>query len=171
MTVGKPSKRSKSSNYWTPDLLYEDWCKELKIFPGLDVAADKDNRKCRNYFTWLDDALKQDWVLVNVPTNVTNKTKLIQVVDIWCNPPGDKVQEFVEKATEQWLRWNMNIMMLIPVNTITNKGFEGLWSWMLCTSLIEIHPLFGIRPRFLLKGEEQEFASRNGYVILVFRKR
>jgi len=170
--IGKASEKSKSGDWWTPDHLYESICRMTGIFPQLDVAADAESRKCINYFSEQYDALNQDWILTNISTNTTKKNILKEKTDVWCNPPGDKVQKFVDKALEQWTKWDINIVMLIPVNTITNKNFENVWKLAMSENTIDIIPLFGQRPNFLLNGKlDTKYGSRNGYIVLVFRKR
>lgn len=170
--IGKGSKKSKQTNWWTPDHLYESICRMTGIFPELDVAADKRSRKCKNYFSKKQDALKTSWMLCDISTDTTKKYKHFRRVDIWCNPPGDKVQKFVDRALDQWAKYDLNIVMLIPVNTITNKGFEDIWKLAMSENNIGIQPLFGQRPNFLLNGKlDTKYGSRNGYIVLVFRKR
>ena len=159
MTIGKGTEQSNSPEWWTPDQLYNNLCKQFDIHPQLDAAANSKNTKCQYY---LNDALNQEWVLGD---------REPEIVDVWWNPPGNMVQPFVNRSMDQWLKYNMNQLGLIPVNTITNVGFESIWRLHNNQGNPLIYPLFGIRPRFLLAGKEQEFASRNGYIILVFRKR
>ncbi len=96
-------------------------------------------------------------------------------MDIWCNAPGHLIQKFVNKALEQWLKFNMNIVMLIPVNTITNADFKMIWDYF-SYDRIAIYPLFGLRPKFLdgrmtsFPPVESKYGSRNGYIVVVFRK-
>ncbi len=152
-------------NWWTPWDLYHDLCDEHKIFPELDVCGDYNNKKCDEVITKSMDALACDWVSCK------------GVVDIWCNAPGKYIQQMVNKAKQEWFRHNMNIMMLIPVNTITNDGFKDIWGLFLNSKSVEIHPLFGIRPRFLDGRKDPQrpltpnWQSRNGYIVLIFRKR
>ena len=160
MTIGKGTKQSNSEEWHTPKALFKMCCILADIRPKLDVAATSRNHFCQYYFTKEDDALKKDW-LIKAGTKKTG---------IWCNAPGKQVQKFVNRATQQWLDHNLNIIMLIPVNTITNGGFENVWN-LFQNRYIDIIPLFGIRPKFLLEGKEQKWQSRNGYILLVFRKR
>jgi len=165
LTIGKGTAKSKSGDWWTPKDLYKSICKMLDLHPQLDVAATPSNTLCRYYITKAADSLKQEWTLGD---------RKPEYVDVWCNPPGDEVQLFIDKAIEQWMRHNINIVMLVPVNTIANKKFEVLWdiaTKQAIHRLIEIYPLFGIRPKFLLEGKIQKFGSRNGFIVLVFRKR
>lgn len=66
--------------------------------------------------------------------------------------------------------------MLIPINTITNRDFKDIWNLFLNDGLVEIIPLFGIRPKFLDGREDPQrpitptWQSRNGYCLLIFKK-
>ena len=155
-----------TDNWYTKEELYEYICHLVNIYPLLDICASKKSTKCINYFTKEYNSLEHDWIVPSYG----------KVLDIWCNAPGRYIQKFINKAHEQWLKKNMNIVMLIPVNTITNKEFETIWNLFL-TKQVEIHPLFGIRPKFLdgrleqFEPVEPKMGSRNGYIVLVFRKR
>lgn len=152
--------------WYTPKELYLYICKFLKLTPKLDVCATKDYHLCEYFFTKEDDALKRDW-LIKAGTKKTS---------VWCNPPGSQIQEFIDKAHEQWIKHDINIIMLIPTNSISNKGFEKIWNTFLNYTNIQIYPLFGVRPRFLdgrenpSKPKVPKLGSRNGYIVLVFRK-
>ena len=164
MTIGNIKTHD---NWYTPDLIYKIAIGITGVIPELDVCADKDNRRCKNYFTKEQDALKLSWCLINKSVNTTNKYTSIKKVPVWCNPPGKYIQLMVNRAYDQWTVLDIDIVMLIPVNTITNKDFKKMWE----DKDIDIFPLFGLRPRFLDKGKEPKFGSRNGYMILHFKKR
>jgi len=170
--IGKASAKSKATNWWTPDDLYAKICRKTGIYPQLDVAADKRSRKCKYYFSKKQNALKTSWMLCDISNNSTKKWVHYRRVPVWCNPPGDQVQRFVNRALDQWMKYDIDIVMLIPVNTITNKKFEDIWHMVMMTKQIAIYPLFGKRPNFLLNGKKNtKYASRNGYIVLVFKKR
>lgn len=159
MAIGKKSKKSASDEHWTPDDIVKLAEDKFDLKFNFDVAATEENKKCDNFLTKEDNALEQDWILDYGDTVV------------WCNPPGSKVQAFVNKAFDEWRKHNITICMLIPTNTISNKEFEIIWnSSKIYPDYIQIHPLFGIRPRFLYKGEEPDYPSRNGYIFLIFNK-
>src|SRR3990172_4786191 len=169
MTIGNIKTHD---NWWTPDDIYLDAIRLAGVIPELDVCADAKNTKCRNYFTKKQDALTQSWCLINKSNNTTNKYRMVKRVPVWCNPPGKYVQLMVNRAYDQWQFLNIDIVMLIPVNTITNIDFRKVWDRFLSNkNHIMIHPMFGVRPRFLDKGKKPKFGSRNGYIVLHFKKR
>jgi len=154
-----PIDKKESDEWETPDELYDAICKMTGVTPTLDVCATYYNHKCDKYIPndHYDGALNKE-----IPEHQWTE-------DSWCNAPGKKITKFVKRAVDQWIRYNINILMLIPVNTITNKSFQIVWDFMKAGN-IDIFPLFGIRPHFLWKGEESEYGSRNGYIVVHFKK-
>lgn len=105
----------------------------------IDVAASRENTKCRRHFTPSDDGLLARWSGERV----------------WCNPPFSNIREWVEKA---WLEWESlsppeSIVMILPAN----RTEQGWWQ-----DLVEPHRLNGDldveflrgRVRFLAPGED-----------------
>ncbi len=148
----KRSKKSKSDEWETPDKLFHAIEKLTKCKFMLDVACT--NKNCKT----------EDGLLTAL-----GSTSWISAGDVWCNAPGNKIKEFVDKAVDQWITHNMNIVMLIPVNTLANKSFQLVWE-MFREGHVDIFPLFGIRPHFLWKGKKSEYGSRNGYIVVHFKK-
>jgi len=145
----------KDSDEWgTPDDLYKEICIMTGTKPRLDVAANAVNTRCDFYFA---DSLTQDWLIED------------HHYDVWCNAPGKLISKFVKKAVDQWIRHSINIVMLVPVNTITNKSFQIVWDLFL-NDKIDIIPLFGTRPHFLWNNQKSEYGSRNGYIVVHFKK-
>ena len=135
----------------TPNELFWWLCRKYCIVPILDASANNDNSKTK-YF--LKDALFTEWV---VPDKEIN--------DVWCNPPHSKTEEFVKRAQNQWEKYGMNIMMIIPANAVCTHYFEYL-----IESNVEIYPITG-RPRFLRNGRPSKFPSRNSYFVVIWRKK
>lgn len=152
------SKLSLSDEFETPKELYKELCKKYKLNPRLDVACSYIdgycNKKC--YEGWFEgmDSLNIDWV----PTGGLK-------VDVWCNPPHSLTERFVKKACEQWKKHNINVMMIIPANTMSSQYWEGF-----IEGFAEYHPIRG-RIRFLVDGKPTKYHSRNAYVCVIFRKR
>jgi len=69
MALQKAMVSSKTNEWVTPQLLFEDLDKEFKF--TLDPCSTHENHKCDKYFTMEDDGLKQDWsddiVFMNPP--------------------------------------------------------------------------------------------------------
>src|SRR5712692_2175859 len=156
----KRSEDSLSDDYETPGELYEELCWKYNIHPLLDSSANKDNTKCELYITEEMDALKTEW-LINYPDGEPYNAR----VDVWCNPPYSMTEEFVRRAHEQWTKHNINIMMLIPANTMSSHY------WHECIEgKAEYHPIKG-RIRFLVDGKPTPHSSRNASVIVIWRKK
>lgn len=135
--------------YETPNRLFNELCLKYDFIPEADMSATKENTKCKIYFTEEDDALRKNWVFSKV----------------WCNPPHSKTEEFVRKAYSQWLKYHIEIMMIIPTNTMSSRF------WHECIEgIAEYHAVEG-RPRFLRYGKPAKFNSRNAYVCVIFRKK
>jgi phage N-6-adenine-methyltransferase len=141
------SKLSLSDEWETPQELYDKLCSTYRIYPEIDVAATWENTKALWYHTKNDDGLEEDWM-----------------DDVWCNPPHSKTREFVIKAHEQWIKFNINILMIIPINSICSHYFEVFWHE------VEVYPIFG-RIRFVRDGKPSEHPSRNSYCVVIWRKR
>jgi len=148
----KRSTASKSDDYKTPRDLYLDLCVTYDVDPNLDVCANGRNRQCVRYIDEYGDSLKKDWGW-----------------DVWCNPPHSKTGAFVEKAYEQWKKNNINIIMLIPANSISSNYWHEF-----IEGNAEYHPVRG-RVQFLVPNDvgvyiTSEFMSRNAYMCVIFRK-
>lgn len=152
----KRSETSKSDEFYTPKSLAISLFKKYKINPKLDVCATHRYHLCRYYFTKEDDALKQEW-LIKAGTKKTG---------VFVQPPNSLTQKFIAKASEQYYRYNLNIIMLIPINsTVTKNGVKYLWE----DSNVEIYPVIPT-PRFIYNGVQQKNA-RNRYCVVLFRKK
>lgn len=125
----------------------------------LDVCATLHNTKCPIYFTKDFDSLKNDW-------NIINSFEFSKLwCDIWMNPPHSLTKEFVKKAHEQWKKFNMNIITVIPANSMCTHYAEQY-----IEGSAEYHPIFG-RPTFLVKGKKSKFPARNSYFVVIWRKK
>ncbi len=132
--------------YETPGYLFKSLCAKYKIIPILDVAANKSNTKC---YIFLEDALHVGWH-----------------GDTWCNPPHSKTEEFVKRADGQWLEHNINILMIVPANSICTHYFDLIFD----SGHATYHRISG-RPQFLRDGRLSKNPSRNSYFVVVWRKR
>jgi len=144
--------------FWTKIEDYERLCKIYCLNPELDVAANKENTKCKNWIDKESNALFTEW------------TSFGCVVDVWCNPPHSMTEEFIRRADSQHKKYNMNIMMIVPSNTESTK----VWSELIeddYADLVENHRIEG-RPRFLKHGfKKTKFSSRNAYRVIIWRKK
>ena len=150
----KRSKNSLSDEWETPKELYHFIIHEVGFAPVLDVCATKENSKCLHHIWKELDGLNYEWT-----------------GDVWCNPPHSETSKWVEYANQQWRKNNINVVMLIPANTMSSIYFHKVV--MLeknSTKLVDFFPLLG-RIRFLQNGKESEHKSRNSYIVVVFKKR
>jgi len=145
------SEQSLSDEWVTPDDLYKELCTIYQIHPDLDVACNSDNCKC---YEGLFLPFEYEWLGIS-------GSKL----DVWCNPPHSKNKQFVKRSYEQWKKHNINIMMILPTNTMSSIY------WHDCIEgIAETHPIKG-RIRFLYEGKPAKDVSRNAYVCIIWRKK
>ena len=142
------SALSASDEWETPQEVYDQLCYAYEITPMMDVAATSKNFKCEFYLSKFYDALTCDWVF-----------------DSWCNPPHSQTGKFVQKAHEQWQKHNINILMIIPANSICTKYSEKY-----IKDSAEYHPIY-FRPRFLRDGVPAKDPARNSYFVVIWRAR
>ena len=95
MTDGMYS--SKSDNWETPQDLFDSL--DAKYHFDLDVCADKNNTKCKLFYSVEVDGLAQDWKGV-----------------CWMNPPyGRQIGKWLQKAYES----DATVVCLVPARTDT----------------------------------------------------
>ena len=140
----------KEDEYETPRNIYEDLIKKYGIIPKLDVCATKENTKCNFFITKEESALEVLWPM-----------------DAWCNPPHSKTEAFVKKANNEHVIGNINIMMIVPANAICAHFFDLVFN---TNPMVEYYRIPG-RIRFLQHGKPAPNSSRNGYFVVLWRKR
>lgn len=129
--------------YETPNELFYSICERYNIIPDLDVAANKNNTKCKRFLT---DGLNRRWIAAAV----------------WCNPPHSMTKEFVIKAWNEWKDHGTPIIMLIPANSVCTKYAEKY-----IRGSAQINPIYG-RPIFLKNGKPSKHPSRNSYFTVFY---
>jgi phage N-6-adenine-methyltransferase len=150
----KRSKDSLSDEWETPEELYEYIMNEIDFTPMLDVCATESNSKCISHI----------WKEVNAFSLNWNE-------DVFCNPPHSLTGKFVEYANKMWTKNNINIVMLIPTNTMSSIYFHKFIELeKKTTKLVDYFPLLG-RIQFLKDGKPSEYKSRNAYLVVTFKKR
>lgn len=149
-SVGLRSELSLSDEWETPKEMYDFLCQKYNIFPVFDICANYSNTKCKElFFTESDNALEKEWCFS----------------PIWCNPPHNDTGRFVVKAFGEWRKYNITIMMIIPANSMcTNYAEECI------EGKAEYHPINRRWCKFLHNGEEKDH-SRNGYFVVIWRKK
>ncbi|MCH9657189.1 phage N-6-adenine-methyltransferase [archaeon] len=146
---------SLSDEWETQQKLYDQLCKKYDIDPKLDVSATSQNTKCLVYMDEKDDALQLDWMYFGN--------------DVWCNPPHSKTKQFVLKAHEQWMKHDINIMMLVPLQTLGRKYFNDIFDNYITpkkgTEWHRVQP----RPVFTHPDQEKQENAKQEYVVLIWR--
>jgi phage N-6-adenine-methyltransferase len=131
--------QSKKQTYETPKELYQPLADEFQF--TLDVAADRFNTKCFDFFDESLDGLKQPWHGV-----------------CWCNPPYREQSKWVKKAWMEAKLGRATTVLLVPARTNT-----GWWHDYCMKG--EVRFIRG-RPRFAgcIHGLPQPLA------LIIFRK-
>ena len=142
---------SLSDEWETPKELFDMLNKKYELNCELDVACTDDNCKTPARLPNIS-SLDIDWV------NAYHS-------DVWCNPPHSKTEQFVRKADEQWSKHNLNIMMIVPANSITAHYFDYIFDHNHAT----YYRISG-RIQFLRDGKLSEHPSRNGYFVVIWRE-
>lgn len=141
------SEASLSDEYETPNEIFEFLCKKYKIFPELDVCAEYGMNKCAKFYSKQENGLNGWWKY-----------------DSWCNPPQTECKNFVLKADQEWFENNINILMIVPANVLTSQYFSTI------IDNVEFFPIPG-RITFLVDGKKSKYPARNGYFVVIWRKR
>ena len=145
---------SSSSNEWeTPQLIFDALHEEFDFTH--DLAANRDNTKCKNYFTTADNALVQNWAAVGRRG--------------WLNPPYSRrlCKRFIQKAAEERLRGFLTVALL-PARTDTKMFHQYIYNkdrWK---------PREGVEIRLLagrLKFSGSENSAPFPSMVVVFRPR
>lgn len=144
-------------SYETPRELFERLEKQYGMKFRLDAAAKAWNTKCCDFLT---NAMYQEWL------GGVNDTFF---EDVWCNPPHSMNDEFIQRAEAQFLKHNINIVMIVPANVIGTTTWHELIENE-TTVFRENHPVKG-RPKFLKNGKKTKHPSRNSYTCIVWRKK
>jgi len=151
----KRTEKQRSDEWETPQEVYDYIVNELSFIPEIDVCAEYGNNKCSKFYSKEEDGLSHEWKTWNV----------------WCNPPHSQTGKWVKYANEQWRKYNTNIVMLIPANTMGSIYFHKFVECETKTVRygVRYFPLLG-RIRFLQNGKPSEHKSRNSYIVVVFEK-
>lgn len=102
---------SKTDNWATPQDFYDKLDSEFHF--TLDPCADKNNHKCKKYYTKEDDGLLQDW----------------GGEIVFCNPPyGRQISKWVEKYFNESRKDKTIVVMLIPARTDTKYFHQYIYN-------------------------------------------
>ena len=142
------SVASLSDDYETPKEFFLMLCNLFNVKPILDASANIHNTKCPYWYSKDDDALTKKWDL-----------------DTWVNPPHSLTKQFVLKADQEWQKNNINILMIIPANSICAKYCNDIFENKHAT----YHRING-RPIFHVDGKPCPEPARNSYFAIVWRE-
>lgn len=162
----KRSEASLSDEWYLSELDFTKLCNEHNLSCHIDVCASLENTKCEYFIDKEMNALEMEWVIGKSKKEPNKGRILIGNGDTYINPPNSLTQKFIAKTDEQWFKYNMNIMMLIPINaTVTKNGKKYIWD----NPNVEIYPVLPT-PRFIHNGVQGE-SARNRYCVSIWRKR
>lgn len=154
----KRSKKSKSDEWWTPLIIFLSLCKEYRLKPNLDVACTVKNCLCDNGLT---DGLNNEWLLGKWAGKTT----------VWCNPPNSLLGAFLSKAYEQFIKYKIKIMMIVPANVMSSNAFwDAVETPRREGKKIMYEPIRKRIP-FLDNGKKPKFSARNAYIIIIWGKK
>lgn len=101
---------SRSSDLWrTPTTLFSDLDSEFHF--DLDPCCLPDSALCTQYYTPLEDGLKQDW----------------DGHRVFCNPPYSDIAAWAEKCYIESRKPNTLVVMLIPARTDTSYFHKWIY--------------------------------------------
>lgn len=134
MPINKGMMSSKSAEWETP---WEFFHKVNRRFHfTVDVCATRRNRKCMEYFSVKNDALKKKWRGV-----------------CWMNPPyGRDIQHWIRKAYVSSRR-GATVVCLIPARTDTAWWHD----YCMCGTIYFIRGRLTFRNQYLLKSDPAPF--------------
>ena len=102
---------SKYDTWETPQWLFDELNDEFNF--TLDVCADHNTNKCKNYFDLEKNGLKQEW---------SNEI-------CWMNPPyGKKIGQWIQKAHYEAQKGNTTIVALLPARTDTKWFHDYIYN-------------------------------------------
>jgi len=151
---------SLSDEWETEQELYNKLCEQYDVHPTLDVACTFENKKCHFGFDINLDSTNPavNWIDTAYPG------------DIWCNPPHSKTKAFVIKAHEQWKKHNINILMLVPLQTLGRKYFNDIFdNYITPKKGVEWHRIQP-RPMFIHPDQKKQENAKQEYIVLIWRK-
>lgn len=102
-------KSKKRKNHYadkliTPRYLFKKAQSIWKVKCNIDVAATKENKKCRRFISKEENYLKQ----------FNFKSTDI----LWCNFPHSKQKEFVIHTVKVWKKCRCRAILLLPINVL-----------------------------------------------------
>ncbi|MDE1868042.1 MAG: hypothetical protein KGI08_10090 [Thaumarchaeota archaeon] len=158
--------KSNSNEWWAEQALVKSFEDKYKLNFQLDASASEQSRKCKYYISKEMDALKHQWVI--------DHGYWQERVDVYLNPPlnpAGTTARFVIYGYEQWKKWGMNLLMLLPAGVISRNYFKPIWDEFKnsMTTTIDIEPVRP-RPKFMYMGQPVQDQARNDYITVLLKK-
>ena len=133
MPVQKPGYSKQT--YGTPVAFIEAVEKRFGAIT-FDLAAGKENAKCKDYWTETDNSLTQPWAEKHPKGN------------LWINPPFGSIGVWAKKCAEESLKRQGLILFLTPASIGTNWFADHVHQKSM---------VLGISPRLTFEGETTPF--------------
>lgn len=140
------------------------------IFDDNNRLLRKSNSKCTYNFTFeMNYDLQLDYTLDGTPDGQ-------KPTGVWINHPHTLHEEVLQYNQRQWLKHDLDMLMIIPSNSVRPPYWHKFVNRHLHRG-IEVEPLTWINPEqpekgetgyinFKKGGEDTEFESRNGYLCI-----
>lgn len=140
----------------TPKYLFKLTQKIWRVKCNIDVAADKNNKKCRRFIDKEKDFLKQ---FKFKPTDV-----------LWWNFPHSKQKEFVIHLVKVCKLNNCRALGILPINALTSSYAK---KYLIPVMKFEKKMIIEGRHKFLTPRalKDSKEPSVNGYVAIYIPKR
>ncbi len=146
--VGHMAIIKKDDEYGTPNDMYWKGCKDYKINPKIDVCASKELHAISNNYLTIEDNFLE--------TEVTE--------DAFMNPPYSDIYRCMERAYQQYLKYNRNWLILT-----FNKTDTRFWHNFV-EDKAELHFIKG-RIKFFKNGFKTTNSAPYGSVWIIYRRK
>lgn len=147
MTLKSTTDADDKDCWQTPVWLFD--ALDIEFGFWLDVAANKHNALCPQFFTEEANALERDWKSHGA---------------IWCNPPYSKILPWVEKAAEQSRKQHKAVVLLVP------EDMSVGWFSKALETVDEVRVITDGRVNFVHAGTGKEKKGNSkGSMLLIWR--
>jgi phage N-6-adenine-methyltransferase len=145
----RQDRTSSEVDYRTPPEIFEGLNSRFGPYT-LDVAASSENSLCFHYYDKAKNALGEVWY-----------------GNVWCNPPYNKIQPWVEHGLNQIQGYARSITFLVPASTCT-QWFKMLWESKYTARIIFITGRLSFRGPHI--HPEVKAASANPSMVVVLNR-
>lgn len=115
-------RQSDQKEFETPNYVYTQLCSYTQIFPKLDICATKENTKCLEYITKIQDAFNVE-LTKDMWANIPFGSKVI-------NPNAKKqlnygLVEWVKRIHNQTKLYDVSALVLLPLSASIISKFHN----------------------------------------------